>query len=220
MTMLAAMTLDIALHSIAGQSGNVVEKMVAWTLAWAPWMSESDARQLANIITANPQRFTADKLAWRLRLTHGDRTRLGVKTIGCVDVTKAERARLRKARKSERQKERRREAGVRSRSQYEGESISRVKPWEAKGISRTTWFRRRKANGTSLKPNKECNDYIGLHTSATASQLEKTALSHGGRGVTSRHAAASTVFRCYPTLSIEADGACLRRGTMGKTSEQ
>ena len=47
-------------------------------------------------------------------------------------------------RNNERRAAERREGGAKTRPQYEGESISRAKPWEALGISRRTWYRRGK----------------------------------------------------------------------------
>lgn len=49
-----------------------------------------------------------------------------------------------KERHAERDTVRRRKAGAIERAQYEAESISARKPWEAIGISRATWYRRRK----------------------------------------------------------------------------
>ena len=46
--------------------------------------------------------------------------------------------------KYRREMERRRAAGVRERSEYLSGSIERQKPWEAEGISRRTWYYRRK----------------------------------------------------------------------------
>jgi branched-subunit amino acid ABC-type transport system permease component len=41
--------------------------------------------QIVPPILANPQRWKADALAWRLRLTRKERTMLGITTIGAVD---------------------------------------------------------------------------------------------------------------------------------------
>jgi hypothetical protein len=52
---------------------------------------------------------------------------------------KRERDRLRK-------EEERRAAGIIPRKQYEATSLSRLKPWEAEGISRATWYRKQPNN--------------------------------------------------------------------------
>lgn len=50
----------------------------------------------------------------------------------------------RRIRHRDREAKRRRSRGAKPRAEYEAQSISRAKPWEALGISRRTWFRRRK----------------------------------------------------------------------------
>ncbi len=40
---------------------------------------------------------------------------------------------------------RRRDAGALPRQEYEARSLTRAKPWEAEGVSRRTWERRRAA---------------------------------------------------------------------------
>ena len=45
--------------------------------------------------------------------------------------------------RNRRRAERRRAAGMRERAEYEAESIERLKPWEAEGISRAWWYRKR-----------------------------------------------------------------------------
>ena len=50
---------------------------------------------------------------------------------------------IRREQRREAQRCRRREAGVKSRAEYEAESLTRARPWEAEGVSRATWYRRR-----------------------------------------------------------------------------
>ena len=90
----------------------------------------------------------ADALAIRLRLTYAERMRLNITTIGACDLDKAGRTRRRKERKRRRDRARaaakRAARGVVQRTQYLAECLSRVRPWEAEGISRRTWERRRR----------------------------------------------------------------------------
>lgn len=53
---------------------------------------------------------------------------------------------LARQRDAKRDTVRRRAAGAVPRSQYESGSISKIKPWEAEGISRATWYRRRETS--------------------------------------------------------------------------
>jgi hypothetical protein len=74
-----------------------------------------------------------------------DRTAPRITTIGAIDCSKAEPVERRKGRKRNRVEAGRRAAGAVPREQYEANSLSRTRPWEALGISRRTWERRRKA---------------------------------------------------------------------------
>jgi hypothetical protein len=119
-----------------------------WIDAWAPWLTAGEQRDLVGRSLANPQRWTADQLAWRLRLTKEQRNMLGITTIGAIDESKAARTKRRREREKQRRKASRRAKGALPRQEYEQRAISRAKPWEAEGISRATWYRRQR--GTTM----------------------------------------------------------------------
>jgi len=96
------------------------------------------------------QHRSADKLARFLGVTFPQRNALGISTIGSVDVNRRARALLRKRRRRLREERRRRSRGARPRAEYEANSLSRGKPWEAEGMSRRSWYRKRR--GTSARP--------------------------------------------------------------------
>ena len=97
----------------------------------------------------------ADRMAELTGLEYEDRQRLGIFTIGAVDKTKRQRANLKRKRKLEqdraKKEAKRRERGALSREQYRAESLSQTRPWEAEGISRRQWERRR-AHVASASP--------------------------------------------------------------------
>ena len=64
-------------------------------------------------------------------------------TIGACDLTRAERNKATRKHRTDAERERQRRKGVIPREQYESRSLSRTRPWEAEGISRSTWERRR-----------------------------------------------------------------------------
>jgi hypothetical protein len=133
--------LLIAAHTIAGLGGEVARNIVAWAAMWCPWMFTAEAEAIADRVVANPYRFKADTLAWRLRLTYAERTALNLTTIGAIDFNKAARLQRRKGRAATA----RRKARARMpRAVYLAGCASRSKPWEAFGISRRTWERRGK----------------------------------------------------------------------------
>jgi hypothetical protein len=92
-------------------------------------------------VLAKPLRWRADKLGIRLRLTEAERHRLGITTIGSIEVTKEERLKRRQARKRRRKELLRRAQGARQRSEYEANSVNRNKPWLALRMSRASWYR-------------------------------------------------------------------------------
>ena len=151
--------LLIAAHTIAGLGGEVAKHIVAWAAMWCPWLPKAEAEAIAGRVIANVHRWRADTLAWRLRLTYAERTTLVVTTIGAVDANQAERLKRRKERAAAARR-------LARRRKPRSQSTSRSKPWEALGISRATWYRRR-------QPVHETN----MSTADKASTLS-TKLSH------------------------------------------
>ena len=92
--------LVIAAHTIAGLSGEIEAHIVAWASIWAPWLTIARAEQLAARVKANPLKFKADTLGWRLGLTVMERAALDITTIGAVGVNKEQRAAERKERQA------------------------------------------------------------------------------------------------------------------------
>jgi hypothetical protein len=100
------------------------------------------------------------------------------KNIRPIDKDDAEVAEERKAKKAARKRARRRAAGAVPRSEYESNSISRQRPWEAEGISRSTWYRRRKAEfgetgmGAHPSPKENCEPSHACSTVADGSGVQ------------------------------------------------
>lgn len=88
-------------------------------------VSDEEMRKLADDAVRERRRWRADKLAQRIGLTYADRQRLGITMIGAIDVPKAERDRLREARKIEARRLKRRAAGAVTRDQYEASARAR-----------------------------------------------------------------------------------------------
>jgi hypothetical protein len=99
--------LIVAAHHIAFLRGEVPKHIVAWARAWAPWMPSDEAKRLAERVAAEPRKWTADALAWRLRLSRAERTELRITTIGAFDMSKAEREAARKQRRRDAERARR-----------------------------------------------------------------------------------------------------------------
>jgi len=111
---------------------------------FAPWLPDDAFERIADEAIRLKRKWKPDTLARRIGLTYADQQRLGVwRFIGAVDVPKAERTRLAAERKVEARRAKRRAAGVMPRDHYLTKVLSSTRPWEAEGISRRTWERRR-----------------------------------------------------------------------------
>ena len=130
----------------------LLERLDLWCDRRGPDVSAKLRRDVVRAVLPRPRLDNADDCARRLRLSYDERTRLGITTIGAYDANKRERARLYKARKKQRDRLRvaakRADAGALPRAQYLATSLSATRPWEAEGISRRTWERRRRHAAT------------------------------------------------------------------------
>ncbi len=73
-----------------------------WTDTYSPWLDPRDLERLINEVEGCPLKWSADKLAWKLRLTDAKRTELRIRTIGAIDCNKEQRLAKRKAARKER----------------------------------------------------------------------------------------------------------------------
>jgi hypothetical protein len=87
----------------------------------------------------------ADPLGKFFGLKYALRKKLKIKTIGAADVPKRARTELRKRNARKREAARRQTAGALPRAQ----SLSQTRPWEADGVCRRTWERRRRGERDS-----------------------------------------------------------------------
>ena len=117
----------------------------------APWYDEDEVERLIRRVVRKQYRWRAATIAKWLNVTWAEHEALGLRHIGSIDkppsVAAAEAAE-RRARKRWKQQQRRRERGVEPRAAWEAaHSISRTKPWQTRGMSRPTWYRRGKPSG-------------------------------------------------------------------------
>jgi hypothetical protein len=123
---------------------------------WADWMDTAQSYELIENIMQKPEYLrwpSNEQLGQMLNLTYADRLRLGVKMIAPADLTPEEFAQKRKERRRElereRQRQRRLKNGAKPRSIVQlATSDAHLKPWLKEGISRRTWYRKRR--GTKL----------------------------------------------------------------------
>jgi hypothetical protein len=124
----------------------VETELLRWCERWAPDFPADQITEIASRAAKNPHKFTADKLAQSLGLKEAEREALKITTIGAVDCSAeqraAKRAEKKRVRECQRARRQRRAQGKPSRAEYEATSLSETKPWERRGISRSTWYRR------------------------------------------------------------------------------
>lgn len=125
-------TVRIFAHHL-GALPDSPRRITRWTATYAPWISPRDLERLIREVLDCPIKWSADKLGWKLRLTDAIRTKLKIRTIGAIDLSKAQRLVRRKAKQAEYDRKRR----PRKRQPI-------GKPWIAHGISRASWYRQRR----------------------------------------------------------------------------
>ena len=128
------------LAHFGGSPERIVARIVEWASTCAPTFPTDKVAARAKLIAANPCKWTADKLAWRLGLTMERRTMLKIKTIGAIDVKREDRPVWLREHHRQRKEGERRAAGAKP----QASSNNAKKMWELMGMSRATWYRRGK----------------------------------------------------------------------------
>ena len=125
---------------------------------WAPWMSADEGTQLIDQINRIPlyeRKVRARRLGERLHVTNREREALKLRTIAPCDMTDMQLKELRRAKDRARKQQARRHAGSKRREVYLARSMMKSKPWTSEGISRATWFRKRRGKGRETSPSGE-----------------------------------------------------------------
>jgi hypothetical protein len=141
-------TDDLSTHLVPWAAHNrdskrPVEALMMTAARLGGHISAATAMEIVAAAQHMSDRMTADYLAKTLGVTYEERQRLGLTTIGSIDVDKEGRKERRKRRDREAHERRRRAQGAKPRSEYEANALSKAKPWLAAGISRRQWYRRR-----------------------------------------------------------------------------
>lgn len=129
------------------------QDLISWAKVWAPWADEATLGPIAEVRTKRKRMLGADAVAKLLFVSLAERNELSLKTIGACDTSGEERQKVaqenKRARDRKRQEQKRRTEGKIHRVSFEAESISRLKPWLAEGISRSAWYRANRGTGVS-----------------------------------------------------------------------
>lgn len=87
-----------------GALPDTARRVTVWCGTYAPWISPRDLERLISEVIDCPIKWTADKLAWKLKLTDATRSRLKIRTIGAIDCNADQRRERRKAKQAELQR--------------------------------------------------------------------------------------------------------------------
>jgi hypothetical protein len=87
-------------HFVVLADGN--RRAADWLATYCPWIERRDREYMITEANHCPLKWSADKLAWKIRLTDAKRTELKIKTIGAIDCNREQRAERRKAKRKER----------------------------------------------------------------------------------------------------------------------
>lgn len=82
-------------------------RITAWLDRYVPWVTLASREVLISECAACPLKWSADKLAWKIRLTDEQRTRLKIRTIGAVDCNREQRAERQRQRRAQAERDRR-----------------------------------------------------------------------------------------------------------------
>jgi hypothetical protein len=96
-------TLRIFAHHMGGLP-DAPRRIMSWLLSYAPWLEHIERERLISQVVQCPIKWSADKLAWKIRLTDEQRSKLKITTIGAIDCSKEQRAIIRKQKAAERAK--------------------------------------------------------------------------------------------------------------------
>lgn len=98
--------IRIMAHHMAGLP-DMPRRVTAWLDRYAPWLSLASRERLISECAGCPLKWSADKLAWKIRLTDAQRSRLKIRTIGAIDCSKEQRAERQRQRRAEAERARR-----------------------------------------------------------------------------------------------------------------
>jgi hypothetical protein len=127
---------------VLSTTNDAARRMYSVAGTWAPWLPADDLAALVDDVVAHPRRFKADTIAERLGITNEIRIKLDLRTIGAVDRPAKQRKADREERARLAKEQKRRAADIPSLAEVRA-ARQKKQPWQAAGISRSTWYRRR-----------------------------------------------------------------------------
>ena len=98
--------LRVFAHHLGGLP-DAPRRITAWCDRYTPWLGLRSREILIREVVSCPIKYSADTLAWKIRLTDAKRTQLKITTIGAIDCNRDQRKARDKAKRAERERNRR-----------------------------------------------------------------------------------------------------------------
>lgn len=149
--------LWLLLQNVSLAPAGSEKKIRAAIETWAPWLSKEEACkniEFLALLTTYERTPTARELGECLGVTNTEREALKLWQFKPVDKTDEELAEQRRAKSRKRKKAAREKLGRPSRDVHLAKFESKQRPWEALGIHRRTWERRRAAPSGAIIVSK------------------------------------------------------------------
>jgi hypothetical protein len=144
---------------------NPINATVREARAWAPWLTETQARGIAERAIRQPIKLKADTLAAKLGVTDALRVALGFTTIGACDLTRAERDKAKKQRHAAAQRDRRRRNGAVPRAQYLDQAKVLRAEAAALGVTYDALRKRKRRALSQVRADRKC--FTAVHALGT-----------------------------------------------------
>jgi hypothetical protein len=159
-------------------NGATPDQLREWGRDLLPGLDDDDSLDdlIKEIGTGRKRR--ADDVARALGINYQLRTLLDLRTIGACDISKAKRKAISDQKRAADKRWKREKAGAKP----QAKSARRTKPWEAEGISQSTYYARKKRAAANAKNGQ--SEHFGTHTLSSfpwpkRSDPEKTELEPG-----------------------------------------
>ena len=141
--------IHVVCSTLAGLAGNPTNRIECFLETHAPWWDQDHVDAFVDMIVSSPTNYSADSAAFAIGLDRETRDFLKIKTIGAVDFLKEQRTKHRAA--QHRLRQQRLRAKKRAAKPPKA-NLSDTRPWEAVGVSRATYYRRRDEFDLQLYP--------------------------------------------------------------------
>jgi hypothetical protein len=174
--------------------GASLDEMRDVALDLLPEMDDDDSLDVLIKEIGKGRRRNADQVARALGVTYEMRTFLDLRTIGACDMSKKQRDAIQRQKEAADKRWKREQAGAKPHAA----SAAKTKPWLERGESRSTYYRKRKAEKAAAENAKNSPwDCVGDHT-LPALLIDNSVSGDGTTGAATDHGVEASDFIAEP----------------------